>query len=509
MRSSLYRMVVVFAVLFVASFITMWLVEVGQDSIGQKVINLWIGVRAPHTNDVNINSINNILKQAISLTFFLLVVIGSAINMEWRVELAILGMIAIIFTGVVPPEVLVSRSVKWSLVLFLAGSMTFTGLLHRLGVFRYIVVNIIRVTRRNPVLLLLLLLVFSFILSAVVGEVISVIYVVTLIFELTSLMRIDPKPLLILAVLAVNTGSLALPVGNPIGIYLFFETGLLMTTYVRYSITLALLCFTALLILTLLTERRLIKDIGRAISEGVDGVNAFIDYYYIELEREKHSTARLRYGLVMLLGFVVMVVLNDVTASVLGTAFGQGVDSHALLAFIPYIFIVLSAIAMDIGEVSKHLERSVRWPLLMFFIYLFILSYSLTYSGVMAKLAYALLREIHSTPSIILLTTLSSASIGSVLDNLLMVVTFTPIAILIEEVGITNHLIYFSVLCGSVLGGNYTPIGSSANIIAVSMAEKREARITWSTWLKTSLTLTTTQIVVALTWIYLCNVLNI
>jgi Na+/H+ antiporter NhaD/arsenite permease-like protein len=96
----------------------------------------------------------------------------------------------------------------------------------------------------------------------------------------------------------------------------------------------------------------------------------------------------------------------------------------------------------------------------------------------------------------------TSAGLSSVLDNLSLVVTLTPVAILLNQLGIAHASLYFALLFGGVFGGNYTPVGSTANIVAVGLAEKRKIRITWGSWLKLALVSTTIQILVALLYLY-------
>ncbi|MEM1532983.1 MAG: ArsB/NhaD family transporter, partial [Desulfurococcaceae archaeon] len=254
----------------------------------------------------------------------------------------------------------------------------------------------------------------------------------------------------------------------------------------------------------LFMERDLINTINRRLSEKTGKIEAFIHHYYIGLS--ENTIAHLRYGLLMLLGFIAMVALNDNIALLLEKAFSQRVEPHSLLAFVPYIFIALSIAAIRIEDVPKYLEKSVEWPSLMFFICLFILSYSLTYSGVMAKLAYLLSR---SASLILPIMILSSTLLSSILDNLSVVIAFTPIATFMNRIGLTSDLIYFSLLYGGVLGGNYTPIGSTANIVALSMAEKKRIKITWSIWLKKSLVIASAQVIVAIAWLYTCLALGI
>jgi Na+/H+ antiporter NhaD/arsenite permease-like protein len=133
------------------------------------------------------------------------------------------------------------------------------------------------------------------------------------------------------------------------------------------------------------------------------------------------------------------------------------------------------------------------------------LGYLLTYTGVMAKLAYALTRLGTSSTSLLALMLISSALLSSVLDNLSVVVTFTPIAMAFNSVGLSSSMIYFALLFGGVFGGNYTPVGSTANIIAISLAEKRKVKIGWGEWLRVALTTTTLQLLVALLWLYVSS----
>jgi len=149
------------------------------------------------------------------------------------------------------------------------------------------------------------------------------------------------------------------------------------------------------------------------------------------------------------------------------------------------------------------MERAVEWPSIVFFIMLFMLSYALTYTGVMAKLAYAFSFITTAQAILLFIMLISSSFLSSVLDNLSVVVAFTPIAILFKNIGLSNELIYFALLFGGVFGGNYTPIGSTANIIAISLAEKRKIRVSWKEWLRIAMPITSIQIAVSAIWIYI------
>jgi len=148
------------------------------------------------------------------------------------------------------------------------------------------------------------------------------------------------------------------------------------------------------------------------------------------------------------------------------------------------------------------LEKSVEWSSLLFFIGLFILSYALTYTGAIFKIAYVL-SGIKSSLILLAVFLITSTSLSSVFDNLSVIVSMTPIAILLNNLGLVGREIFYALLFGGVFGGNYTPIGSTANIIAISVAEKKRVKISWDEWLRVALIITTAQLIVALLWLYM------
>ncbi|MEM4502640.1 MAG: ArsB/NhaD family transporter, partial [Ignisphaera sp.] len=174
----------------------------------------------------------------------------------------------------------------------------------------------------------------------------------------------------------------------------------------------------------------------------------------------------------------------------------------------PYMYIVLSMmVVVPPEEIGIIIHKTVEWSSIVFFIMLFMLGHALLSTGAIIKMAY-ILTTISITTAVVLeiVVTISSTILSALLDNLSVVVAFTPMAILFNKSGLTDQLIYFALLFGGVFGGNYTPIGSTANIVALSLAEKKKIRISWRKWLKIALITTTVQIILSILWIYINNV---
>ncbi|MEM4620990.1 MAG: hypothetical protein QW607_12360 [Desulfurococcaceae archaeon] len=77
-------------------------------------------------------------------------------------------------------------------------------------------------------------------------------------------------------------------------------------------------------------------------------------------------------------------------------------------------------------------------------------------------------------PGVILL--LVTAVTSAFLDNLSVIVAFIPVAQSLVYSSLPKSL-YWALLFGGVLGGNFTPIGSTANIVAIGICEKAKIRV--------------------------------
>ena len=132
------------------------------------------------------------------------------------------------------------------------------------------------------------------------------------------------------------------------------------------------------------------------------------------------------------------------------------------------------------------------------------LGFSLAWSGVMIKLAYAITKVaevlgggVAGVGTVVLLL---SAGLSGVLDNLSLVIALTPAIKLLATI-LGAKKLYWFLLFGGVFGGNLTPVGSTANIVAVSILERRVRRsVSWGSWVKLAVPIAIVQCAVALAW---------
>lgn len=74
------------------------------------------------------------------------------------------------------------------------------------------------------------------------------------------------------------------------------------------------------------------------------------------------------------------------------------------------------------------------------------------------------------------------------MDNVLAVATFVPIVGDVAQSGVPTFPLWWAMLFGGTLMGNATLIGSTANIVAAGLLERRGmGTITFKEWLKPGL----------------------
>jgi Na+/H+ antiporter NhaD/arsenite permease-like protein len=499
-----YKVFLLAVATFLASYLLMSLFTVPHTKLGDEVIKFWCGIRGNYTLTTCEEMLNysNVYHQVLSLGLFLLVVGLTVISTKLRYSAAFLSIALLVFAGVVPPQELIS-GVEWRLIFFLIGSMTFAYILRKLRVFEHIAIKILSLSTGSPYLLIIFLSLFAWFLALAVDEVTSIVYVMMLVLDIRKITRYDVKPLIILAVLATNTGSMALPVGNPIGIYVSYEARLTVTEFLSRALPLSLITLLSMISLTYPLLRNYLKNLSSKLLR--EDVEAMRTRLYADLTLRERRV--IRFGIFLLAGFLIVIALNGPLSELISSVGGFYVDPHSLLSFTPYIFIVLSLTQVRAEELEVFITRGVEWPSILFFIALFMLGHSLLWSGAASKIAYLSLSVVASGSSINygLLNTiflLLSTILSSVLDNLSVIVAMTPVAKIVN--GLTNSKsVFWVLLYGGTLGGNYTPIGSTANIVALGMCDKARIYLDWSYWLKIAFLTTTLQVIISLLWSYL------
>lgn len=135
---------------------------------------------------------------------------------------------------------------------------------------------------------------------------------------------------------------------------------------------------------------------------------------------------------------------------------------------------------------TEKILTDLDWKSTLFLLSLFILLFGLKHEGWMDKIAAIMAQHLPNNAAAVYFSIIGvSLLLSAFIDNVPFLIAMIPI---IQEVsaekGFPLPLLAFGLLVGTSLGGNITPIGASANIVAVSFLEKNGHKISFLNYVK-------------------------
>lgn len=155
----------------------------------------------------------------------------------------------------------------------------------------------------------------------------------------------------------------------------------------------------------------------------------------------------------------------------------------------------------EIWELVKGLD----WETIFFLVGIFVVVGALSESGLLADFAAFLAKCTKGSKlAAFVLILLVSIILSGFIDNVPYIIVMLPVAsALAKSVGTSPELYMFALLIGSCLGGNLTPYGASANVVAMGIVKKEGYPMNFGSWLKMGapFTLLTTAAGAVLLWL--------
>lgn len=407
------------------------------------------------------------IKQSIACAVFIAIIFGTLFFWTFRLAIAFLGLAVLIFSN----SLNIARFVESSsleVIMFLVGMMIIVGALRDLGFFTWIVQLIVAMPNLTGKKFIAVTAVASSLLACAVDEVTSIIFVSTLIFQVCDRLKLDPTPYILIAVLCTNVGSAGTMMGNPVGIYIGTKAMLSFGDFMCWAFPMMLIALAVVTALTMFCYR---KDLA---------------------EFDKRLQARLAQGLTLAptvkvpykAGLTLLILTTCAIAShhQLESAFNLSPNSVLLVAPL-----VCSGIVMICkpNRARHYVEKEVDWWTLIFFMLLFAIAGTLEFTGVDQVMAKFFAGIAGTDVKTLVPFIFSVSAVGSAfVDNVIFVAAFCPV---IEQLGVSikDMPLWWALLFGACFGGNITMIGSTANIVALGMLEKKSStRMTFFRWFK-------------------------
>jgi Na+/H+ antiporter NhaD/arsenite permease-like protein len=354
----------------------------------------------------------------------------------------------------------------------LLGMMTLVALLEPTGFFQYLATSAGRWSRGNPFTLLILLGTVTTVLSLFLDNVTTVVLIAPVGILISEILGINPIPLLMAMALLSDTGGAGTLIGDPPNILIGSAAGLTFNDFLANALPIVIVTWLVVLGLLLYLFR---KDLRENVidAEAVDKLDPSLAF-------DDPVTARK--VLIVLGATILLFFLQD----------RLGLSSS---------FIALAAAAVALmwvrPDMHKLFER-IEWSVIIFFMALFVAVGGLESAGVLDAIAKAIAGGADLHPILLgVIMIWVVAILSAIVDNIPITIALIPVILSLGSSGVNTTPLWWAIVFGAGFGGNGTIIGSTANIVVVSVSERTRNPITAATWSRRGLPVMVTACAVA------------
>jgi Na+/H+ antiporter NhaD/arsenite permease-like protein len=329
------------------------------------------------------------------------------------------------------------------------------------------------------------------ILSALLDNVTTVLLIAPVTLLIADALQVDPVPFLIVEAISSNIGGTATLIGDPPNIMIASKAKFTFIDFIVHLTPVVIIIMIVFLVIIKLVFRHRLKTRDE-LKTRILGMN--------ENEAIKDAPMLKKCLVVLalvLIGFVLHGMLNYEPATV--ALFGAG------------ILLLIS----NTKEPHKILAE-VEWPVIFFFIGLFIMVGGLVKVGFIRMMSVEMLSLTEGNMlATSMLVLWFSAVASAVVDNIPYVATMNPLVIDMARelwpgesgLALLQHKelipIWWSLALGACLGGNGSPIGASANVIVVGMAEKAGYKISFLRFVAYGAPITAITVFISMIYVWL------
>ena len=431
--------------------------------------------------------------QIASVTIFASLIVGTLLFWRFRLAFALVGIATMLGMGLLDTTTMIEFA-GFDMILFLVGMMIVVGFLEEKKFFEHLLAKIMKGVGNNPVKLVVVLMLMSALFAALVDEVTSILFMTATVLHLTGKLRISAIPLVMMTVFATNIGSSATVVGNPVGVLIAMRAELTFMEFLRWATPISIAGLGVAIPLCLLYFRKYISSMGQALLAQKDETE-LIENGSGEVSTQKQS---FKISWIVFIGTIAALVAHSPLEEALGLGKNVLLPGVAFAAAGAVLF-------LNHKNAREMVERRVDWWTLAFFIFLFASVGTMKMLGVTTVLAEGLVELSGGDESNLFFIFVPITSILSALmDNVLAVATFIPVVHEFGDMGINNYPFWWGMLFSGTFFGNLTLIGSTANIVAIGMLERRKrGSITLKEWIKPGAVISVPTIILAAILVYL------
>ena len=400
--------------------------------------------------------------QVISCTIFLAAVLETVVFWNFRMGIAFICIASLLATKTIDvPHFIEFASLD--VILFLICMMTITGMVSDVGFFRWLTIKMVKLTKFKLYPLVIVLCLTSAFLAMLVDEVTSIIFITTIVIEICAFFGMNPMPLVITTVLATNVGSAGTVLGNPIGILIAMKSELGFEDFLRWAFPAALLALVSIILIVFLWYKKYFREFQKKM----DNANNHNLAHLFDERKVVENSKDFKIGIAIFFITLSFIAMHHRLENIFGL-------DHNTMLLVP-VFVGSGIVFLwKRLRARVYMEKEVDWRTLVFFMLLFAKAGTLKYVGVTDIIADKLMEFAGASIPVLIAAILWISSVGSsVLDNVVLVAALIPVIQKFAALGVNANPLWWALLLGGCFGGNITMIGSTANIVALGILERK------------------------------------
>lgn len=405
----------------------------------------------------------------LAITVFTLSYIAVMSEKFPRHWVALLGGAILILFGVLTPEDALTY-INWETLGLVTGMFVLVAILVQAGFFTWLAMTALRRVNYHPTALFVILIILATVMAMFMDSITVMLFLSALTLQLCLLLRVDPVPLVIAEVCAANTGGAATLVGDPPNVILGTVLGFNFSDFAIHTGPLSAAAALLMLIIFYWVNRKKLQSAHADLTEEV----------IAEIEQLHDEPLHAHLTRVGLTGFLMAVglLIFHLPLSVL-----TGLPINAATSTLIPAGLALIALRDD---QRKTILVKVDGESILFFTGLFVMIGGLEKVHLFENLAKGLAALTASNSNGLVLALHWGPGLASgIVDNVPLALAMTYV--LKDLAAIPGMpalgLMVWALALGVDMGGNLTPIGASANVVAYAYLERNHGPIGWKRWI--------------------------
>ncbi|MCM8829471.1 MAG: SLC13 family permease [Candidatus Omnitrophica bacterium] len=405
-------------------------------------------------------------KALISIGVFIICYFLIAVEHSPRVYIALAGSFLLVLLKIYTPKE-VALYVDWETIGFLFGIFITVKIIEKSGFFNYFSLLLARKLNFNPIKVFIFFPFLACILSSIMGSITVITFLAPLTYALSKILRFDPVIYIVAEVCLANIGGAGTVMGDPPNVVLASMFNLGFTDFLKHNWILSIIAaWSAIGVFYLLHRKTLLKLNNKIKKEELKKVVP---------EEAIEDRFLMKGGLLSLLVTVLLLIGRDFLREMLPV-------NIALASLIPSF--TLLAIKGHYPKL-KGIIKEIDMETLLFLTGLFVIVGALEKTWVMRTLAFSIKEFANHPLGMVGVIFWGGAFTSGIIDNVPEAISLGyVIKNLVPLLSYSFTLLIWAASLGLDIGGNFTPVGASANVVGYTFLEEHQGRIGWGRWFK-------------------------